>query len=299
MSVCKNMVYVSTSHDSHLCFEVQKFYPPQGETFRITQIFSDSRQRASLRHLVYTVADTSDPMRSGIQSEATIALVTDKSASVSGLFQPIQSSNKSAATTMFEACLPRSVIRVQRGDIRPPWRRVYHPDPTHTVPAGVLNDDIIGACTDGTILSFTTLNGPALHLLRLLQNLIEAKQKRDPALRFSIAQKTSGHIYNLLQNGAEGPQEVSIKAREVDPEVQSRGPAAPRFRHVDGDMLSRFLERDGDLRSLVEGGCEDDVRKLFLEKVRTMFAGENGERGEEQLVKGAEAWVKEVLTPLL
>jgi hypothetical protein len=299
MTVCKNMVYVSTSHDSHLCFEVKKVYPPQGETFKITQIFSDSRQRASLRHLVYTVADTSEPTRPGIQKEATIALVTDKSASVSGLLQPLQSSSQSAATTMFEACLPRSVIRIQRGDIRPPWRRAYHPDANHTVPAGILNDDIIGACTDGTILSFATLNGPALHLLRLLQNLIEAKKKRDPALRFSIAKKTGGHIYNLLQNGAEGPQEVSIKAREVDPEVQSKGPAAPRFRHVDGDMLSRFFEQDGDLRSLVEGGCDDDVWKLFLEKVRAMFAGEDGERGEEQIVKGVEAWVKEILMPLL
>ncbi|KAF2450230.1 hypothetical protein P171DRAFT_516156 [Karstenula rhodostoma CBS 690.94] len=299
MTVCKNLVYVSTSHDSHLCFEVKKVYPPQGETFEITQIFSDSRQRTSLRHLVYKVADTSNATRSGMQKEATIALVTDKSASVSGLLQPLHASKKSATTTLFEACLPRSVIRIQRGDIRPPWRRLYNPNALDAVPSGVLNDDIIGACTDGTILSFTTLNSPALHLLRLMQNLIEAKQLKDPALQFSTVKQTSGHVYNLLQSGAEDAQEVSITAREVDPEVQCRGRGAPRFRHVDGDLLARFFEQGGSLRDLVESGCDADVWKLFLEKDRAMFSEQRGERGTQEAVQEVEAWVKEIIMPLL
>lgn len=299
MTVCNNLVYVSTSHDSHLCFEVKKIYPPQGETFEITQLFSDSRQRTSLRHLVYRVADRSDTLRSDVQKEATITLVTDKSASVTGLLQPLDVSNKSATTTLFEACLPRSVIRIQHGDIRPPWRRLYNPNTLDAVPLGVLNDDIIGACTDGTILSFTTLNGPALHLLRLLQNLIEAKQKKEPTLQFSTVKQTSANVYNLLQNGAEGAQEVSITAREVDPEVQCRGPGAPRLRHVDGDLLNRFFEKGGSLKDLVESGCDEDVCRLFLEKDRAMAAGRDGEARKEEVLQAVEAWVKEILMPLL
>ncbi|KAJ4354138.1 uncharacterized protein N0V89_005871 [Didymosphaeria variabile] len=304
----------AASHDSHLCFRVEKIYPPQGETFQITQIFSDSRQRSSLRHLVFNAVESPDPKRLDTQKQATIVLLTDKTASVTGLLQPNHASsksaaagvveahpasNKSAATTMFEACLPRSVVRIQRGDIRPPWRRVYNPDTLQSIPEGVLNDDIIGACTDGTILSFTTLNGPALHLLRLLQNLIEAKQKRDTALQFSTVKLMSGQTHNLLQNRAEGTKDSNIKARDVDPEVQGRGPAAPRFRHVDGDVLNRFFEKGGDLRSLVRDGCDEDVWKAFLEKERAMLGELNLGREQEEVVRRVERWVKEILMPLL
>ncbi|KAL1608505.1 hypothetical protein SLS60_003447 [Paraconiothyrium brasiliense] len=289
----------AASHDSHLCFRVEKICPPQGETFKITQIFTDSRQRSSLRHLVINTVDSPDPKRPDAPKKATIVLLTDKSTSVTGLLQPNHASNKSAATTMFEACLPRSVIRIQRGDIRPPWRRVCHPDATHSIPAGVLIDDIIGACTDGTILSFAILNGPALHLLRLLQNLIEAKQKRDNALQFSSVKQIGGHIRDLLQSRAEGTQGSHIKARDVDPEVHGRGPAAPRFRYVDGDVLRTFFEQGGDLGSLVRDGCDEDVWKTFLEKERAMLRDLDVEREKQEVVERVERWVKEILMPLL
>ncbi|KAF9729356.1 hypothetical protein PMIN04_008040 [Paraphaeosphaeria minitans] len=300
MTVCDNLVYVSTSHDSHLCFEVKRVHPPQGETFEITQLFSDSRQRNSLRHLVYKVANTSNCTISSVHKEATITLVTDKSASVSGLLQPLRTSRKSATTTLFEACLPRSIIRIQRGDIRPPWRRRYNPNfPDDATPYGVLNDDIIGAGTDGTIISFTTLNYGALNLLRLVQNLIEAKQRKNPALKFSTVRKTSGHIYNLLQSGVEVAQEVNISAREVDPIVQCRGPGAPRFRHVDGDVLTRFFEEGGRVRNLVESGCDEDVWKLFLSMYPARFTEQEGRLGKEVATQAVEEWIKSILMPLL
>ncbi|KAL5374116.1 hypothetical protein DPSP01_012177 [Paraphaeosphaeria sporulosa] len=299
MTVSNNLVYVSTSHDSHLCFGIKKVYSPQGETFEITPLFSDSRQRNSLRHLVYKVANTSNCTISSVHKEATIALVTDKSASVSGLLQPLHTSKKSATTTLFEACLPRSVIRIQRGNIRPPWRRHYNRKfPDEAAPYGVLNDDIIGACTDGTIISFTTINYGALNFLRLLQNLIEVKQRKDPGLQFSTVQKRSGHVYNLLQSGAEGAQEINILAREVDPEFQRRGPGAPRFRHVDGDLLTRFFEQGGSVRDLVESGCDEDVWMLFLSMDPGRFTELEG-RSKEVATQAVEEWVKSILLPLL
>lgn len=300
MTVCNDLIYVSTSHDSHLCFEVSQVYSIYGPIFKFNPLFSDSRQRNSLRHLVYTVTNTSNCTLSSVHKEATITLVTDKSGSVSGLLQPSDLSRKSATTTLFEACLPRSVIRVQRGDVRPPWRRHYkHDSPGDSAPHGVLNDDVIGACTDGTVISFTTINYAALDILRLLQNLIEAKQKKDPVLQFSTVPKTSGHVYNLLQTGGNSSQKSSIKAREVDPEVQRRGPGAARFRHVDGDLLITFFGRGGSVRDLVESGCDRDVCELFLSKCLATFPAQGGETGKDEAYILVEAWAKDVLMPLL
>ncbi|KAJ4289192.1 hypothetical protein N0V90_011534 [Kalmusia sp. IMI 367209] len=273
MTVSGNFIYVSSSHDSHLCYEIAKLTEPQEETtFQFRQIFSDSRQRSSLRHLVFkfpvwVTLDPTEPERSEKHTLTTV-LLTDKGASVSGLLHPTGPTNKIGAVTLFEACLPRSVIRIQRGDIRPPWRRPYDPHKGHFISTGILTDDIIGACTDGTIYSFYILNAPARQLLRLIQNLIEAKLKRDPALQYSNVKQNSGHIFDLLQNRAEGFQDGKIKARDVDPEFQERGPGVPRLKHVDGDVLRRFFEQDGDLRNLIENGCDEDVWKLFIDKAK-------------------------------
>lgn len=299
MTVSRDSVYVSTSHDSHLCFRITKLQTPQGERFDITQIFSDSRQRPSLRHLVYKVEGKPDPQRSDAQRPATVVLLTDKNASITGLLEPQHASNKIAAATLFEACLPRSVIRIQRGNIRPPWRRIYKHDVHDQTTAGVLNDDLIGGCTDGSIIGFSTISGPALDLLRLLQNLIEAKEKRDPALQFSTVKHMSGYVSNLLQDVSDRVHDSTIKARDVDPDMQRRGPAAPRFRHVDGDLLYRFLELDGRLKNLVEDGCDGDVWKLFAEKETAMFGVSPGERGKNGIFAAVESWLKEILMPLL
>ena len=295
MTVSENFIHVSTSHDSHLCFHISKIPDPEDETtFKISQVFSDSSQRLSLRHLTFDYPSV-DNLRPDLQ-QATIVLLTDKNASVTGLLQPQGPSNKSATVTMFEACLPRSVIRIQRGDIRPPWRRLQNPSRTTCQPLGVIDDDFLGACTDGTIYSFATLEIQALHLLRFIQNLIEEKRKRDPALQFSTVKHMRTHIFSLLQNGAEGSQDADIKARDVDPEVHDRGSVIPRFRHVDGDLLSRFFEEGGALKNMVREGCDADVERLFLEKARWL-----SEMMEERdaVFNIVEEWLKELLMPLL
>ncbi|KAF1976560.1 hypothetical protein BU23DRAFT_455784 [Bimuria novae-zelandiae CBS 107.79] len=309
MTVSEDFIYVSTSHDSHLCFRVTKLPEPNEHerAFELTQVFSDSRQRPSLHHLLYTQTllsvDPSDATRT-IPTQFSFVLLTDKNASVTCLFHPLSASRQDAASTLFEACLPRSIIRLERGNTRPPWRRSFTMKYGISRPSsiGVVDDDFIGACTDGTIYNFAILTDKALHLLRLLQHLIEAKQKRDPTLQFSTVKKMSGHIYNLLQNRAEGSQDGDIKARDVDPAVQGRGPAAPRLRHVDGDLLGRFFEQGGNLKRLVEEGCEEDVGKLFVEKTQWLFQMLESVGvvvNPEERMATVEEWVKELLLPLL
>lgn len=237
------------------------------------------------------------------RKEHKLVLLADKgSSSIAALRHPAERSYRNAADTVFEANLPHSVVRLQRGNIRPPWRR-----PTHSKSiAGVLADDVIGACTDGTIYTFSVLSLPARHFLRFLQNLIEAKQRRDPAYQHTTVRPRSGQIFDILMNGADGSQDGKIRARDVDPQYQERGQAGPRHKHIDGDLLSRWVDEGGSLENLVLAGkdTERDVEALFTElalrvdakwAVRTSL----GPVRAGNVLKSVRAWMSDVLMPVL
>lgn len=286
VTVSSSFIYVSTLQHSHLCFSVANVDGEGKVDFE--QVFTDSRERWCAHHLVVDVGSPNS-----VNEQDTLVLLTDrKSASVSALYHPPDRTYKNAADTVFEACLPRTVVRLQRGDIRPPWRR------SSTKIDGVLADDIIGACSDGTIYTFSILSEPALYILRFVQNIIEAKQARDPTSHFTVIKPRGGSIFDVLMNGAEGPQDGKIKASDVDPQYQERGPAASRNRHIDGDLLLRYFDEGGALQILLYEDTDRDVERLFLE-----FA--SGLRGEwrdwesEQVVEGVSRWLQEVLMPVL
>lgn len=313
MSVSGNIIHVSTSHDSHLCYEVTRRSEVTDElTFNIRQIFSDCRQRPSLRHLTLEIPAPTPPspvLPADPYATIKLSLLTDKNASVTGLVHPYRT--KTDLTTQFEACLPRSVVRLERGNIRPPWRNPYTFDQRKL--AGVLVDDVVGACTDGTIYSLYILDTHSRYLLRLIQNLIEEKRKRDPTLQFSTLKHG---IHNLLQNGVGGNQDGLIKAREVDPDMQEKGLGSPRFRHIDGDLLIRYFDQGETLRTLVERDCDPDVENLVLSAVRQLASGgppeqnfravgrvylhpREEEKAKDEAFAWAEKWLQNALMPLL
>ncbi|KAF2684103.1 hypothetical protein K458DRAFT_37500 [Lentithecium fluviatile CBS 122367] len=307
ISVDEACVFVSTTHDSHICYMLVPCQRPHKQhNMEFVPMSHDSRQRPSAHHLVYPLYDaatTADPKNS---SDDRFTLLADKTCSVTGLFQPKTQTQQGSTDTLFEACLPRSVIRLHRGDVRPSWRRpCYQPFVPYKGVPSVLADDILGACSDGTIYGFSILTQSARRLLRLIQNLIEAKQKRDPALQYITIKHRSGDIFRILQNGAEGSQESLIKARDVDPEAQEKGEAAPRFKHVDGDLVVRFLHEDGDFERLVREGCDQDVMRLFVQRVNAVAAegkkmGKVGGMEAEGTAFGrARRWVGDVVMPRL
>ncbi|CAO2653403.1 Nn.00g028140.m01.CDS01 [Neocucurbitaria sp. VM-36] len=281
-------VYVSTLQHSHICYEIVE--TDREDRFDFEQVFTDSRERSCTQHLVL---DLPKSALAGEQDNTTIVLLTDKkNASISGLYHPSERSIRHASDTVFEACLPRTVVRLQRGDIRPPWR---HP---HTPLNGLLANDLLGACSDGTIYNFSILTRPARDLLRLIQNLIEAKIARDPSLQASLIKPRSGDIFDVLMNGAEGSQDAKITARSVDPSVSERGLASPRMKHVDGDLLIRWMREGGGLADLLREGTEKDVEGLFFELAGAVgFIGRRG--GLDGLVGEVEAWLSDVLMPVL
>lgn len=287
ITVRAGVIYASTLQHSHLCFQILE----NAGKYEFTRVFTDSRERNCSTHLVLDVTDTTNPTHS---QDDTIVLVNDKkSASITALYHAPVSARKNAAPTIFEACLPRTVVRLQQGEIRPPWRR---PAASSIPPRGVLNDDIIGACSDGTIYTFSILSKPARHILRLLQNLIEEKEKRDPRYQDTPIDslRGSGGIADVLRNGAEGNQDENIRALDVDPRQKERGLAAPRFKHIDGDALERWLRIDGDIEKLVRERTEENVLRLFGE-----FVGEMWGEGMGMGVERVKEWLEEVFMPVL
>lgn len=293
-------VYVSTLQHSHLCYEVTRGIDDSRVDFE--QLFTDSRERSCTHHLAFRNSDLEqDPV---VEEESLVLFTDKKTATVSGLYSSGESTFKNAATTLFEACLPRTVIRLQRGDIRPPWRKPSRLIRPSEKSAGILNDDIVGACSDGTIYSFSILSQPARHLLRLLQNLIEIKHARDPANQFTIIRHRSGDIFDVLMNGADGAQDCAIRARDVDPRFKERGASEARNNHIDGDLLLRFFEENGDLKDLLSRDTDQDVPVLFEELARALmpegsYHMRHGYRGVADVMAGIREWVEEVLMPLL
>ncbi|KAJ8109759.1 hypothetical protein OPT61_g7223 [Boeremia exigua] len=267
ITVTGTNVYVSTLQHSHICYEVTRRLDDSRVDFE--QLFTDSRERSCTHHLVL---HNNDLQRDSMMEDESLVLVTDKkTATVAGLYSSGARTFKDSATTLFEACLPRTVIRLQRGDIRPPWRRPARFTKRGQKSTGVLVDDIVGACSDGTIYAFSVLSKPACHVLRLLQNIIQTKQSRNPANQFTIVRHRSGDIFNVLMNGADGAQDSAIRARDVDPRQQERGAAGARNSHIDGDLLLRFFDEGGDLDDLLSAGVDEDVPELFLELGRALL----------------------------
>ncbi|KAF1838911.1 hypothetical protein BDW02DRAFT_620079 [Decorospora gaudefroyi] len=296
ISVDQPFVYVSTLQHSHICYRVADAERSPGLDFR--QEFTDSRQRECTHHLVVAI-----PSPHNTPDVDKFVLVTDKkSSSISGLHQPPTQTHRNASATLFEAHLPgRTVIRLARGSIRPPWRC----QPTRSSIPGILTDDILGACTDGTIFAFSILSAPARHLLRLLQNLVQVKAARDPRHQHTtVRQQRSNDISRLLMNNAEGNQEGVVRRKDVDPayleRAQMRG---ARHKHVDGDLIKRWLEAGEGLEALVRQDADEEVWKLFVE----LAVGVDGAWGEGSAVENWEAvlcgrvrsWVEDVLMPVL
>jgi hypothetical protein len=282
-------IYVSTLQHSHLCFTIVE----TNGNYEFQRVFTDSRERNCSTHLVVDV-DRNDNTKS---SQDTIVLVNDKkSSSITGLYHAPQRTHKNAAETVFEACLPRTIVRLQQGDVRPPWRR---PATSSRSPTGVLNDDIIGACSDGTIYTLSVLSEPARHLLRLLQNLIEEKDRRDSAHQDTPTNQhhRSGGIADILMNGADGNQDDKIRALDVDPRQKERGLGGARHRHIEGDLVHRWLHVDGDIEALLRDGTEENVVKLFAEFAMKLWGGDGSSL--EETVERAKEWLRDVFMPIL
>ena len=297
-------------------------------------LFSDGRSRFSLHHLIVPiplakgqvdkkpnqeVSSSKPTSKSTTSKNRTLVLISDKYSSLTGLVQPVNRTLQSAAPTVFEASLPRSVTRLRRGTIRPPWRSTYPPSTnilttgrsshsnftngktsmssklasSRSVP-GVLIDDIIGTATDGTLFAFSILDEPAWRFLKFLENLLHAKESLKPKPDSREKKGEKGYITR----------------RDVDPEPDPRGSGQSTAYHISGDVLASLLEGYGSqkssLRQLVSEDTDDEVPEMFKElfqEILPQAANSNGytdeDEADEHMISCVIQWLRGVLESIL
>ena len=163
-------------------------------------------------------------------------------------------------------------------------------------------DDVLGACSDGTIYSFSILSEQAIALLKFIENLIQAREVRDPAEKFCTTKLSgSAGVMKMLMDGVENNTQVDvIQVREVDP---GEGKYVPKKVWVDGDRILGYfggVEAMEDGKAVMElvrsDGMERGVEGLFWRIV-----GELGLRGdtEKEGVRMVGEWIGAVLGRLL
>lgn len=325
LSVGDEYIYVSTAMHSHICYCVKPVADIGDRSdfwghATLEKVFTDSHARESTHHTTITFPshidpppqhqtqsssnmDIDDPPTQPLAPTTTVLLLSDKKCTVAGLLRPPHRMNKSDTHTLFEAQLPRSVTRLQHGDIRPPWRR-----PLSGPPIGILADDIFGTCSDGAVYNFTILSDPALKLLKLIQNLIELKERRKPSNQHSVIQ--AGEIGPMTKMLLDGPPEntspttTTIKVREVDPD---EGRQVARKQHVsadtilryfDGDIFKQSFDEEGSLFGLLSAGVEEEVGMRFTELAEELgFTYEPGQNRD--LVERVRVWMRDVLAEVL
>ncbi|KAF2201275.1 hypothetical protein GQ43DRAFT_41412 [Delitschia confertaspora ATCC 74209] len=360
ITACAPFIYVSMSTNSHICLKVVPDpEPADANKVKFLTIFTDSVARELTSHLVIELPQTEKQLAESRAAESrkrsnsvistssqpastqqkptpsTLVIVADKRCSVAALLHPPIRTFQSSAPTVFEASLSRSITRLHRGNIRPPWRRPTPVNPsasnatssrpslyssrsaTEPMFSGVLVDDIIGTSTDGSVFSLSILEPPAFKLLKVIENLIRMKKERreshhiptysDDEDEYSSSEeeeeedkKTGDYMEDVeFDTSAENPVPL-ITSRDVEPRVEDWGPGKARLWSVDGDLVMGWLEKNERLGILVGEGTKGEVVRLVVGFCREVLRDEGVEMEVEERVLGrAEEWVRGVMMPLL
>ncbi|KAF2747871.1 hypothetical protein M011DRAFT_477037 [Sporormia fimetaria CBS 119925] len=220
-------VHVSTARDSLKVFELEQSTKKGNPPKFLAPLFSDTHLRNSTRHIDYD-----------IEAGPTVML-SDKTCTVTGLAAPRNPTNGSDASTLFEARLPRTVTRFAHGSSLAPLLSPWTPK---NIP-----DLKIGACTDGTIYRLTTVKQQQFGLLKLIQNVIDAKISH---LRFAASLFLGPSRAKALRKDVITVPDARVGCSHFEPENM----------HVDLDVIERYLMNDiPELRWQT-----DPIRELFV-----------------------------------
>ncbi|KAE9988992.1 hypothetical protein EG328_003308 [Venturia inaequalis] len=193
---------------------------------------SDSVAREALTHLPIHVPlpsaqpsrISSSPISALLNSSETpnIILASDRSGTVFALLHTETQTYQTASQTLFELTLPQCITHFAKSPaVRPPWRAITDP--------GVLEADVLGSCTDGTVYQFTLIDNKTRLLLKFLENLV--KWDREEDLRAAQGGKWFGT----------GDDRVVIDPDWVEGEEKRKTGYA-----INGDYLEIFLKEGGE-----------------------------------------------------
>lgn len=204
ISVYQAFVYVTTSEYGLAIFKV--------EDHKLIHQLNDERTRDDLYHLTLP--------------EQSLILTSQKSRTISGLWQPSEKRINNSTSTVFEAKLPGSITRF-RCINRPLWQQSFNSEKPTEV--------IIGSSTDGSMFQFEILDESSWRLLVFIQNM--AYRNTDICPYANIVQ---AHRQLLVPS-----------------------PESPLNMHVNGDVLRRLITRGGE-RTLLAMLEKEHILKILM-----------------------------------
>ena len=140
ISISQSFVYVTTSSYGLAILKI--------EGSKLTHQFNDESARDDLYHL-------------NLPEHSTI-LTSQKSGTITGLWQPPEKGINNSTSTIFEAKLPTSITRFRR-IIRPFWQQ--------STDTEKISETIIGSSTDGSMFQFDIVSEACWRLLIFIQRL--------------------------------------------------------------------------------------------------------------------------------
>jgi hypothetical protein len=315
-----------------LGFELKQAPTVESGAPTLEQLFTDDMYRNGITHLDLAIQHnkaeppqsyptTSQSQRGREEGILNVLLASDKDGQIFGLEIPKHRTYQSAAPMIFELQIPQCVTKFTRGAIRAPWYE------RSELIAGVLEDDILGATTDGTIYHFTFLTVAARLLLKFLENLVRWDEIENQISLLCLEQQSSGEEQDMtaiVGNDEPGATvDWPVQNIVIDPEFVPTV-AGQRMRRdqygINGDLLESFLgkgaeehlytmlSREGNTSGQEESRYVGNQREMkwkkFCELVdRTLVSDDLVERpgmDERELsISHCTAWLREVMRPVI
>lgn len=246
-------IHVSTIQDSHITLELQSSNtgPESESSFEHYLAIEQQAPRADalLSHEFFECGEA-DVDRA--------ALLASKHGQIIGLSLEGSDSGtwpweKGAKPVFTEALLPRSVTRIRRSNIRPPWRYVESD--------GSPNTEFVACATDGTLLGITHMPSDSVLLSRLswLQRLCEWSEVISPHSHASPPYTVSER--SVARQERAMPLGLSRKSSQSQVLMKTNRDSSQDW-HFDGDILVRLIERGGaeTLRKIIQDAASRQDR---------------------------------------
>ncbi|KAL1305304.1 hypothetical protein AAFC00_002207 [Neodothiora populina] len=240
------MVHVSTNEDSLLTLQ----YSPDEHRFSL--VGADSIPRKAVFHLTLDLAypphRSSSPDGHEPTSNLTLNLLSTRDRHVVGQIAPTPETRtfSNAVTTAFDGITSRSLVRLRKANVLPPWKAARV--------AGIVEDRLIGTSVDGTLTGLAILEGDLAHRLRWVQRLCERSKR--------ICPMAPRHSMNVFDGDMDEDAALILPPRGFDLEsvtTERSSPVKPADMHIDGDVLQRLLDRGGV--ALLRQMLEDEAKR--------------------------------------
>ncbi|KAL9032451.1 MAG: hypothetical protein Q9180_006492 [Flavoplaca navasiana] len=281
-------IHVSTeSHGHHILSVVED---------KLVARWADRVSRPSAYHLVLL--------------EQSLVLATDLDCRIAGLWQPLQPHLDRTTPLIFEAFLPRSITRLCSIETQKDRPLLTQPEPQTTYSTSPINgkigngnaaraerylskETILATCEDGTIYQLSLLDKASWRLLAYIQNMAMRESRICPYPHPRVGE------------------------RDLEPSM-----ARKRDMHIDGDILTRLLERGGRrlLEEMLDEGASgrmlldemlvedlsEDRWHRFLALTKEVFGGEGAVSPNSdmrvpngELAESVMGWIRLLLMPAI